>query len=301
MLQNAIAQSRSRELAVDDLELLWLNPNRVMNMAYGVYSCEDEDQRGTIWERSGKEEARIFETLSPATEKGRRYWDEVKPIIHAYSRCLFREKRTVMNSAQWREREYTKSSDRLDEGRWLRGNVGAAKAIVRALVLFGFGFAIAQIVGGFVPAKFAEATGIWWPGFAAGAGVLVVIGIVGFIWRDLRWKHINWLRNWLEAMADCQQLAAQQKAYEGAWIQLCNAYKRYAGRDYDEPPMFLGYLCSCRRQKERMIRHWQIAGMNMFHFVWVVFMRFAGRRRQGEPDGGEDVSVAPKDGGSMPG
>src|SRR6516162_3707631 len=229
MLQNTIVESSASEIVVENLELRWLNPNRVLNMAYGVYSSEDEDQRGTIWERSGKEEAKIFETLSPATKWGQQYWNELRPIIHTYSRCLFREKRTAMNAAQRREREYTKSTDRLDEGRWLRGNVGAAKAIVRALVLFGFGFAVAQIVGGFVPVKFAEATGIWWPGFAAGAGMLVAVGIVGFMWRDLQWKYINWLRNWLEATADCQQLAAQQQAYEGAWRQACNAYKRYTG------------------------------------------------------------------------
>ena len=299
MLQNTIVESSASEIVVENLELRWLNPNRVLNMAYGVYSSEDEDQRGTIWERSGKEEAKIFETLSPATKWGQQYWNEVRPIIHTYSRCLFREKRTAMNAAQRREREYTKSTDRLDEARWLRGNVGAAKAIIRALVLFGFGFAIAQLIGGFVPVKLAEATGIWWPGFAAGAGMLVLVGIVGFIWRDFRWKHINWLRNWLEAMTDWQQLVAQERAYECAWAQLCNAYKRYTGQEYDEPPMFLGYLSSCRRQKERMVRHWQIAGMNLFHFVWMVFMRFAGRRRHAEPtlaenkDGGSSSHVGP--------
>jgi hypothetical protein len=63
--------------------------------------------------------------------------------------------------------------------------------------------------------------------------------------------------------------------------------------------MFLGYLSSCRRQKERMVRHWQIAGMNLFHFVWMVFMRFAGRRRHAEPtlaenkDGGSSSHVEP--------
>jgi hypothetical protein len=70
MLENTIAESSAREIVVENLELRWLNPNRVLNMAYGVYSSEDEDQRGTIWERSGKEEAKIFETLSPATKWG---------------------------------------------------------------------------------------------------------------------------------------------------------------------------------------------------------------------------------------
>jgi hypothetical protein len=46
-----------------------------------------------------------------------------------------------------------------------------------------------------------------------------------------------------------------------------------------------------------MVRHWQIAGMNLFHFVWMVFMRFAGRRRHPEPtlaeimDGGRSADT----------
>ena len=72
-------------------------------------------------------------------------------------------------------------------------------------------------------------------------------------------------------MTDWQHLVAQEKAYECAWTELCNPYKRYKGQEYDQPPMFLGYVSSCRRQKERMVQHWQIAGMNLFHFVRMVF------------------------------